>query len=474
MRTGQPLRLRLLLLFAGLAAAGIALVLVGAALGYRHALAADTMSGFVIAAAVAGFGILAVTALVWLLVDERLARPAQRLAASLRARAHAGTGEIDLGATGWLGDLAPAAAALSDALSQASGATARTVAKETARIEGEKVRLQEILEKIPVGILLLSADMRIVLYDGHAAELLGRLHAVALDRPIGEWLDKGQLAEARAALELAPGNRHVFRIADAEGHLVYEATIRSLGPDAGFMLSLETAGLEALERPLVFDFDLIDRASVAEMRDRPIRDLAYVVFDTETTGLNPARDDVVQLGAVRIVNERIVAGEVIDTLVDPGRPIPQSSSRIHGIDDARVQGAPSIDAVCQRFDRFARGAVLVAHNAAFDLAMLQKCGAATFDHPVLDTVLLSAVLFGNEAEHTLDAIAARLDVEIPEEARHTALGDAVATAEVLRLMLPMLRARGFTTFGQVVAAMRRHTGLVPDLNKLQTSADQAV
>ena len=118
--------------------------------------------------------------------------------------------------------------------------------------------------------------------------------------------------------------------------------------------------------------------------------------------------------------------------------------------------------------------MLVAHNAAFDLAMLQKCGAATFDHPVLDTVLLSAVLFGNEAEHTLDAIAARLDVEIPEEARHTALGDAVATAEVLRLMLPMLRARGFTTFGQVVAAMRRHTGLVPDLNKLQTSDNQAV
>ncbi len=473
MRARLGLRLRVFLFFAALGVGGAALLAIGLVLGFRHAAVPAALPGFVTAGMVGGFGLVGLTALVWLVFDERVARPIQRLAADLRVRAHSSAaGDIDHAAAHWLGDLVPAASAVTAELGRASGATARTVAEQTARLEREKARLQAILEKIPVGIVLMSADMRLVLYDGHAAGLLGRGHPLGLDRPIGEWLDTRQLKEARRALEHAPGNRHVFRIADADGTRVFEATIRSLGPGAGYMLSLETSGLEALERPLVFDFDLIDRATAERIHDTRLQDLAYVVFDTETTGLSPERDDVVQIGAVRIVNERLVAGEVIDTLVDPGRPIPPSSTRIHRIDDAMVRGAPGVEEACRRFDRFARGAVLVAHNAAFDVAMLRKCGVAPFDHPVLDTVLLSAEIFGTEAEHTLDAIAARLGVEIPQAARHTALGDALATAEVLRRMLPMLRARGLTTFGDVVAAMRRHTALVPDLNKIGTSEPQ--
>ncbi len=92
---------------------------------------------------------------------------------------------------------------------------------------------------------------------------------------------------------------------------------------------------------------------------------------------------------------------------------------------------------------------------------------------MLDTVLLSAVLFGRRADHTLDALAARLDVDIADETRHTAMGDAMATAGVLRRMLPMLAARGIVTFGEAVAAMRRHSWLVPDLNKLHGPGDAA-
>jgi DNA polymerase-3 subunit epsilon len=115
----------------------------------------------------------------------------------------------------------------------------------------------------------------------------------------------------------------------------------------------------------------------------------------------------------------------------------------------------------------ARDAVLVAHNAPFDLRFLQRHEAAIggrFDHPVLDTVLLSAVLFGTHEAHSLDALCGRLGIAIPPERRHTALGDAEATAAALCAMLAMLEARGFATLGQVLQETRRHGRLLQDLN----------
>jgi DNA polymerase-3 subunit epsilon len=87
-----------------------------------------------------------------------------------------------------------------------------------------------------------------------------------------------------------------------------------------------------------------------------------------------------------------------------------------------------------------------------------------FDMPILDTVLLSAVLYGRHEVHSLDALAHRLGITIPEEARHTALGDAVATADAFLRMMPMLRGRGLCTFGAVLAEVRRHGRLLRDLN----------
>ena len=87
-----------------------------------------------------------------------------------------------------------------------------------------------------------------------------------------------------------------------------------------------------------------------------------------------------------------------------------------------------------------------------------------FDHPVLDTVLLSAVVFGQSELHTLDALTDRLGISIPPEARHTAMGDTIATAAALEKLIPMLEAKGCVTFGQTVAAVRRHARLLKDVN----------
>lgn len=222
-------------------------------------------------------------------------------------------------------------------------------------------------------------------------------------------------------------------------------------------------------RAVVYDFDLLGKVRNAAVAEARLEDLTYVVFDTETTGLLPAQgDEIVQIAAVRIVNGRRVAGEVFDTLVNPGRPIPAASTEVHGITDAMVQDAPGVDPVVERFHKFAEGAVLVAHNAPFDMEFLRRSAARTglrFDHPVLDTVLLSAVVWGQHEVHSLDALTHRLGITIPEEARHTAIGDTVATADALLKLLPMLQGRGLATFGAVLAELRRHGRLLRDLNE---------
>lgn len=208
-------------------------------------------------------------------------------------------------------------------------------------------------------------------------------------------------------------------------------------------------------RPEFYDFSLLRRGEVPEdIRARPLSALSFVVFDCETTGLFPAAgDEIVQIAGVRVLNGRILPGEAFDRLVDPGRPIPAASTRIHGITDAMVAGAPEAAEVIPAFHDFADGAVLVAHNAPFDLKFLQLKEGVTgrvFDQPVLDTVLLSAHLFGQAEEHTLDALAARFGAEFPEGQRHTALADAVVTAEVLCGMIGALEARGVVTLADAL------------------------
>ena len=241
----------------------------------------------------------------------------------------------------------------------------------------------------------------------------------------------------------------------------------------GYLMVIDSQTLDLspdAARPLVYDFDLLEqRQSDAEahIHDRRLSDLCFSVFDTETTGLLPHKDDIVQLGAVRVLNNRIIEGEAINQLVDPGRPIPPASTKVHKVTDAMVKGQPGILEVARRFHSFSRDAVIVAHNAPFDMAFLHRHAdetGVTWDHPILDTVLLSAVLFGASEVHTLDALCERLGVTIPTELRHTALGDAYATAEVLVGMLPMLEARGLQTFGQVIEETRRHGRLLEDLN----------
>jgi DNA polymerase-3 subunit epsilon len=207
-------------------------------------------------------------------------------------------------------------------------------------------------------------------------------------------------------------------------------------------------------RPVYYEFDLFHQPGQQTLGHLPLRKLTFVVFDTETTGLDPAGgDEIIQLGAVRIVNGRLLGDEIIDQLVNPQRPVPASSVKVHGIAPELLGNQPPITQVLPHFHRFAGEAVLVAHNAAFDMKMLQikeaVCGVR-FDQPVLDTLLLSSVVHPHQESHSLEAIAARLNVTIV--GRHTALGDAMATAEVLLKLIPLLEAQGIVTLNDALTA----------------------
>jgi len=203
-------------------------------------------------------------------------------------------------------------------------------------------------------------------------------------------------------------------------------------------------------RPEVFDFDLFQREPSRELAERRLVELAYTVFDTETTGLEPsAGDEILQIGATRIVAGKLRREDCFEQLINPQRDIPPAGIPIHGIRPEMVANAPTIDAVLPAFYAFAQDTVLVAHNAAFDMRFLQLKEAQTgavFDQPVLDTLLLSAVVHPQQASHGLEAIAERLGVVIL--GRHTALGDAMVAAEIFLKLVPLLAERGIHTLGQ--------------------------
>ena len=240
----------------------------------------------------------------------------------------------------------------------------------------------------------------------------------------------------------------------------HQAFFRFLLPrcDAQAAAAAEVIPTPQGSRPEYYDFDLFQVTEQGHaLDDRRLADLAFTVFDTETTGLNPTQgDEILQIGAVRLLNGKLLRHEAFEQLVDPQRSIPEAGIAIHGIRPETVRGQPTLAQVLPAFHAFAQDTVLVAHNAAFDMRFLQLKQASTgvcFDQPVLDTLLLSALVHPQQTSHQLDAIAERLGVVVA--GRHSALGDAVVTAEVFLQLVPLLAAMGLHTLGQVREAAQK-------------------
>ena len=230
-----------------------------------------------------------------------------------------------------------------------------------------------------------------------------------------------------------------------------------------FVLPIATPDIEldderrSTGRPEYYDFDLFKFEDKSIDLDRKLSALTYTVFDTETTGLEPSNgDEIIQIGAARIVNNRLLRQETFNQILDPECPLKPESIPIHGITEDMVRGQPTIDVVLPAFHEFCEETVLIAHNAAFDMRFLQLKEDRTgvrFTQPVLDTLLLSAVVHPNQESHKLDVILERLGIHI--ESRHNALEDAVATGEVFLKLVPLLESMGIETVRQALEASEK-------------------
>ena len=214
----------------------------------------------------------------------------------------------------------------------------------------------------------------------------------------------------------------------------------------------------AASRPEFYDFDLFKMdVDKKDLLNRNLKEIIFSVFDTETTGLDPdGGDEILSIAAVRIVNNQITRHDIFEELVDPKRDIPIESYKIHGINYDMVEGKPDIETILPLFKIYSYDTVLVGHNIAFDMKMLkvkEKLTHTTFSNPVIDTLLLSAILHPLSEHHDMESIAKRLGVNIM--GRHTALGDAIATAEIFLKLIPILNANGIFTLKNALEASKK-------------------
>lgn len=181
-----------------------------------------------------------------------------------------------------------------------------------------------------------------------------------------------------------------------------------------------------------------DLGSVVTMPRGQSLDDTFVVFDIETTGLSKETESITEIGAVKVVDGKII--DRFSTFVNPERPIPAEITKLTGITNEMVADAPVITEILPRFLEFCQDAVLVAHNANFDTGFIRlnaerKCGIEV-KNTVLDTLELSRALLPELKKHKLDIICEQLGVSL--EGHHRAVNDAEATAEVFLKFIDML------------------------------------
>lgn len=204
-------------------------------------------------------------------------------------------------------------------------------------------------------------------------------------------------------------------------------------------------------------FSDLDDADEDEFSDRSLFDTTLVVVDLETTGGSATEDRITEIGAVKIRGGEVL-GEFA-TLVDPGRSIPPQIVALTGITEAMIYDAPRIDEVLPSFIEFARGSILVAHNARFDMSFLRQNALRLHLHwpftATLCTVTMARRILGRDEAPTvrLSALAELFDVTV--RPTHRALDDARATVEVFHHLLERVGNQGVQSYRELTRYLPR-------------------
>lgn len=473
-------------LLAGLALLLVACIVIDVYLLLGTSLTASQM---VLALVLEAALLMAAIAIFWTWLETRLLHPLRVLEDDIDLLTRGNPGHSTEPPAGHaLGSLPDAVNRLGQAYARARVDTAKAMESAHSSSERRRSRLEAILRDLSEAVVVCTEQHRVALYNESAAALFAGVGELGIGRVLTTLVQPAALRGALTELN----HRHE-RGEDSGGVVACACTlsggsqatlagrmrliIEHDGSSSGYVLVLggdsearpaepaSRRAIDVLERPAFYDFDLFDQDLNRDLLATPLRELNLVVFDTETTGLEPSRgDEIVQIAGVRVLNARLLDDDRFDELVNPGRPIPKASTRIHGISDEMVAGKPPVVDVLRRFHAFTGDGVLVAHNAAFDMKFLklkENQVGVRFDHAVLDTLLLSVVLQPSHVTHTLDAIAYRFGVHSHD--RHSALGDAVTTAEVFVKMIDVLEARGIRDLGEALEAADR----VQEIKRLQ-------
>ncbi len=229
-------------------------------------------------------------------------------------------------------------------------------------------------------------------------------------------------------------------------------------PDAWH--AAEAAGIKVIygmEGYYVNDVD--DRLAVHGASELPLTG-EFVAFDIETTGLHADRDRMTEIGAV--IFSCGAVGETFNTFVDPEMPIPAEITRLTGIRDADVAGAPDEASALRAFLAFCGGRPIIAHNADFDTGFMaaaaKRCGIP-FEPVYLDTLVLAQTILPHLRHHRLDDVSNYLS--LPEFRHHRASDDALVVARIMEKFIPMLRERGadrVCEIEDVLMRMRKEEG----------------
>lgn len=190
----------------------------------------------------------------------------------------------------------------------------------------------------------------------------------------------------------------------------------------------------------------------------PLERLPMIAIDCETTGLNPRRDRIVSFAAVRIADGlHVQEPPVLDLLIEPNVEIPERATAVHGIDRARLVGAPTFATAYDRIAECLKGCVVIGHFVGFDLAILGRETARArkpwHEPPSLDTASLAATLGYRSDSIDLEVLLARFGIAT-KGGRHTAAGDARMAAELFVALAHRLIGQGRGTYGGAVAAHR--------------------
>lgn len=199
----------------------------------------------------------------------------------------------------------------------------------------------------------------------------------------------------------------------------------------------------------------------------PLISLDAFVIDTETTGLDPAKARILEIGTVPLKGGKLVESGGKRQLINPGVAIPEATTRIHKIDDAMVADAPAFAAAWPEVAAAMPGAILIGHTLGFDLAVLrrecERVGLPWTAPRTLDTRLLAQVAEPHLGGYTLEHLASWLGVSV--EARHSALGDAILTAKIFLALLPKLRAGNIRTLAEAEKACLALTGVLDEQHR---------